>query len=73
LSSASFLESHALRAPVLAPGTSRRALERLPTPEGAQFALEAAPGTMVAVWHTLQWTGEDRWREFFPANVEQQL
>ena len=39
----------------------------------AQFALGAAPGTMVAVWHTLPWTGEDRWREFFPANVEQQL
>lgn len=33
-------------------------------------ALWAAPGTMVAAWHMLQWTGEARWRELYLANVE---
>ena len=33
-------------------------------------ALWAAPGTMVAAWHMLQWTGEARWRELYRANVE---
>jgi hypothetical protein len=95
LSSASFLESYALRAPVLAPGTSRReagihliqwrlagsgdaadrrwsAIERkIPSP--TNVAPWAAPGTKVAVPHTLQWTSEARWREFFLADVEQRL
>ncbi len=32
-------------------------------------ALWAAPGTMVAAWHMLQWTGEARWRALYEANV----
>jgi len=28
---------------------------------------------MIAAWHMLHWAGEARWRELFPANVEQQL
>jgi hypothetical protein len=89
------LESYALRAPVLAPGTDRReagihlirwrltgsgdaadrrwsAIERtIPSP--TSVAPWAAPGTVVSVWHALQWTGEARWREFLLAKVEQQL
>jgi len=33
-------------------------------------ALWAAPGTMVAAAHMLQWTGEARWRALYDANVE---
>ena len=33
-------------------------------------SLWAAPGTMLAAWHMLQWTGEPRWRELFLRNVE---
>ncbi len=40
-------------------------------PNPTNEALWAAPGTMVAAWHMLQWTGEARWRELFLANVEQ--
>jgi len=34
-------------------------------------SLWAAPGTMLAAWHMLQWTGEPRWHELFLRNVEQ--
>ena len=40
-------------------------------PNPTNEALWAAPGTMVAAWHMLQWTGEPRWRDLFLANVEQ--
>ena len=40
-------------------------------PNPTNEALWAAPGTMVAAWHMLQWTGEIRWRDLFLANVEQ--
>ncbi len=39
-------------------------------PNPTNEALWAAPGTMVAAWHMLQWTGEARWRELYRANVE---
>ncbi|MCY1061170.1 LanC-like protein [Nannocystis sp. SCPEA4] len=40
-------------------------------PNPTNEALWAAPGTMVGAWHMLQWTGEQRWRDLFLANVEQ--
>jgi len=46
------------------------AIERnIPNPSNE--ALWAAPGTMVAAWHMLNWTGEGRWRDLFLRNVEQ--
>lgn len=39
-------------------------------PNPTNEALWAAPGTMVAAWHMLQWTGEARWRDLYRANVE---
>jgi hypothetical protein len=45
------------------------AIERnIPNPTNE--ALWAAPGTMVAAWHMLEWTGEQRWHDLFLANVE---
>ncbi len=40
-------------------------------PNPTNEALWAAPGTMVAAWHMLQWTGERRWHDLFLENVEQ--
>jgi hypothetical protein len=34
-------------------------------------ALWGAAGTMVGAWHMHRWTGEQRWRDLFLANVEQ--
>lgn len=34
-------------------------------------ALWAAPGTMVAAWHLLEATGEERWRTLFLENVDE--
>jgi lanthionine synthetase-like protein len=46
------------------------AIERnIPNPTNE--ALWAAPGTMVAAWHMLAWTGERRWHDLFLVNVEQ--
>ena len=46
------------------------AIERnIPNPTNE--ALWAAPGTMVAAWQMLQWTGERRWHDLFLNNVEQ--
>jgi lanthionine synthetase-like protein len=46
------------------------AIERnIPNPTNE--ALWAAPGTMVAAWQMLQWTGERRWHDLFLSNVEQ--
>jgi hypothetical protein len=39
-------------------------------PNPTNEALWAAPGTMVAAWHMLQWTGDSRWLDLFRANVE---
>jgi hypothetical protein len=45
------------------------AIERnIPNPTNE--ALWAAPGTMVAAWHMLKWTGERRWHDLFLMNVE---
>ncbi len=53
-----------------AAGRLAAAIERnLPNPTNE--ALWAAPGTMVAAWHMLAWTGERRWHDLFLANVEQ--
>lgn len=46
-----------------------RIRQNIPNPTNE--ALWAAPGTMVAAWHMLEWTGESRWRELFLENVEQ--
>ena len=40
-------------------------------PNPTNEALWAAPGTMVGALHMLGWTGEQRWRDLFLANVEQ--
>ena len=46
------------------------AIERnIPNPTNE--ALWGAPGTMVAAWQMLQWTGERRWHDLFLNNVEQ--
>lgn len=56
---------------------SRQAADRLwacieqNIPNPTNEALWGAPGTMLGAWHMYKWTGEQRWRELFLANVEQ--
>jgi hypothetical protein len=55
-------------APALADRLHEVIAANIPNPTNE--ALWAAPGTMVAAWYMLHWTGEARWRELYRANVE---